>query len=232
MRFIAALVGAACIAGVSSAQITYNDAAGDATGNSFGELGGTHMDITGVTVSHDATNVYFNIQLSNLGADWGKYGILIDSKAGGVSSPSNAWGRAINTAVAVDYWLGSWADSGGGAQLWKNNGASWDGVEFRATYNGNLGQSINWGGGSILYTIARADIDMASNGTFYFDVVTTGGGGSDPGIDHLSVQGDAGGRWSGTPSTTGDFLAYTIPTPGALALLGAGVVVAARRRRA
>jgi uncharacterized protein (TIGR03382 family) len=69
--------------------------------------------------------------------------------------------------------------------------------------------------------------------TFYFDAYSSGGGGGDGAIDALanpnvSVQG-----WgdSYTSNVTNGIYAYTIPAPGALALLGLAGVAAGRRAR-
>jgi hypothetical protein len=80
-------------------------------------------------------------------------------------------------------------------------------------------------------TVSRALMGLNSDQTFTFDVVTTAGGGNDPGVDHLSRGDQATPGW-GTASTAGSFLSYTIPAPGAVSVLGLAGLAAARRRRA
>jgi MYXO-CTERM domain-containing protein len=85
-------------------------------------------------------------------------------------------------------------------------------------------------GNSVKWTISLAAMGLSAGQTFYFDVATSGGG-SDPGVDHLSRSTEATPGW-GTASTAGPFLAYTVtPAPGAVALLGVAGLVGTRRRR-
>jgi YidC/Oxa1 family membrane protein insertase len=75
-----------------------------------------------------------------------------------------------------------------------------------------------------------SSLGLSIGDTFRFDVISTGGG-FDPGVDHLSRNDFATDNW-GTQSVGGSFLSYTvIPSPGALALLGMGGLMAGRRRR-
>jgi MYXO-CTERM domain-containing protein len=62
-------------------------------------------------------------------------------------------------------------------------------------------------------------------------VVTTGGGGGDPGVDHLSLATIATPNWQ-TGSSSGAFLDYHVePAPGTVAVVGLAGILAARRRR-
>jgi hypothetical protein len=78
-------------------------------------------------------------------------------------------------------------------------------------------------------TLSRALMGLTGNGTFTFDVLTTGGG-ADPGVDHLSRADQSTPGW-GTTSVAGSFLSYTIPAPGAAGLLALAGLAASRRRR-
>src|SRR5687768_16574097 len=92
--------------------------------------GNAHMDIEAVTVTNDATNLYFTLDLRGSVAnpnDWGKYVAGIDVRAGG-DSVSNGWGRAISMP-GMDFWIGSWVDGAtGGSELYDFNGTAWTNV--------------------------------------------------------------------------------------------------------
>ena len=80
--------------------------------------------------------------------------------------------------------------------------------------------------------VSLAALGLSAGDVLEFDVFTTGGG-ADPGVDHLSRIDEATPDW-GTTSVAGAFLSYTVqavPTPGSLALIGLGGLVAGRRRR-
>jgi uncharacterized protein (TIGR03382 family) len=223
MRTALALALVAGLASVASAQATYTDSQNELFNNGFG-----HLDITSVNVSHDANNITFviNVRDSLDASDWGKYCLGIDTGAVG-GNAGNGWGRNISwgTGQGIDCWVGSWVDSGGGAEL--RNPLNLIG----ATYNNDFQGSVSDGGTVRTIVLSRAALGLTGNDTFRFDVVSTAGGGGDPGVDHLSRSDMATSDW-GVQSTAGQFLTYTIPTPGALALVGLGGLVAARRRRA
>ncbi|MBN2445589.1 MAG: CotH kinase family protein, partial [Phycisphaerae bacterium] len=197
-RYLRQLVGA--VGQTEYSTVTYNDTVGDL----FSGLG-PHYDIVSVDVSNDASNLYVTIQLNgpvDVGGDTGngEYMIFFDTKPGG--STSNPWGRLINATVAHDYFIGSWPDGGGGLQLWEY-GSSWhqpdDGASIDLTDKAN---------GRISYIIPLDDLGLEADDEFDFDVVSTGGG-SDPGVDHLSNPSISTPDWS-TPSTPGTYLSYTV----------------------
>ncbi len=232
-KYVSCAAALALLCGGASAQVNYADPTGD-LGAAF--TGFPHLDLVNVSMNNDATNLFIDITVNGdiAATNWGKYCILFDTKPGGVSSPSNPWGRAINTPELNDFWLGSWVDSGGGAQLWKNNGVVWDGSEFAATYIGGSGMShslANAATGTVSFTIALSNLGLVIGNTFFFDVMSTAGGTTDPGVDHLSLAVAATPDW-GTPSNSGQYRSYTvIPTPGTLALAGLGLLAGCRRRR-
>lgn len=219
---VAAALAAAC--GVSHGDI-YHDATFDLFNNGF-----DHLDIVSVEVTHDASNIYFDVTTrGNVSSpNWGKYCIAIDTAAG-INDPGNGWARPISwNGQGIDYWIGSWADGPGfGGELRQMNGFGGN-VLLAATY---AGPGISGTSTSIQsFTVSRALMGLLGNQTFYFDVITTGGG-NDPGVDHLSRADMATPDWS-VHSVAGAFLPYTIPAPGAAALLGLAGLMAGRRRRA
>ena len=96
----------------------------DTTGDTFTGAGGGILDITSVEVNNNATDLIFKINVAGdpVATDWGKYMIGIDSVAGG-DTAGDGWARPISMPSGMDYWVGSWVDSGNGAQLWQYTGA-------------------------------------------------------------------------------------------------------------
>jgi hypothetical protein len=77
-----------------------------------------------------------------------------------------------------------------------------------------------------------ASLGLSMGDTFYFDAYSSGGGSGDGAIDALanpnvSVQGWGDSYTSSAPN----IFSYTIPAPGALALLGVAGIAAGRRSR-
>ena len=231
-----ALIGAAALAagaGIAAGEI-YTDATGDLFDNSF-----AHIDIASVEITNDADWLYITIQTAgDLDATpWGKYGVGINT-GNGPSTPTNGWGRPIDWASqAITHWTATWADDGGsgfGGEVYSFDGNGW--ILDDATYQaGSLiqGSDAMHGAGIQMWQISLDWLGVNVGDTITFDVMTSGGGGGDPGVDHLSVSDGnlATPGWS-SASTAGAFLSYTIvPTPGAAAMLGLGGLVAARRRR-
>ncbi len=205
----------------------------DATGDTFTGAGGGILDIASVEVSQTATDLIFKINVTGdpVAADWGKYLIALDTTAGG-DTTGNGWGRPISMPAGMDYWVGSWVDSGNGAELYKYTG-SWNAQS--TTYGANpdnLGLSKNTS--SITLQFAYAGLGLGAGSTLYFDVFTSGGGGGDGAIDALSDPAQSVGNW-GDAYASQSTLSYTIqpiPEPTTLALLGlsaAGLVIFRRK---
>ncbi|MCP4589346.1 MAG: lamin tail domain-containing protein, partial [bacterium] len=198
-RYLRELVGSVGDPAIPST--TYNDTVGDV----FAGLG-PHYDIVSVEVGNDASMLYFTVEVDgpvDVGGDTGngEYLIFLDTKPGG--STGNAWGRQINATVDHDYFIGSWPDGGGGAQFWKYDGGWYQpggGLSIDLTDKAN---------GRISYAVPLSDLELSEDDVFAFDVVATGGGSSDPGVDHLSNPAVSTPDWS-TPSTPGAYLNYTV----------------------
>ncbi len=222
-------------AGAAVARPDYPDPVGDLD-PFFLNQGFTHLDITNVSVTNDLENLYISFAVNGdiAATNWGKYCLLFDTKPGGVSTPSNPWGRSITTDRLNDFWMGSWVDGGGGAQLWKNDGTVWEGTEFAATYIAGSGitQDLSQAPAGIAsYSIRLSNLGLAVGNSFFFDAIATAGGTTDPGVDHLSRSDPATPNW-GTASITGDYRQYTVvPGAGTGAALGLAALAATGRRR-
>lgn len=216
------LVSAAVVlAGTSIASAGYISEYYDSTGDIF-DPGLSNLDISFVGVSHDADNVYMTIEMNGYigpGSDWGKTMIAIDAYDGGGSD--NPWGRNLNYGgVEADRFIGSWLDGGGGIAGYGH---------YDGWYSDDLGLSMSSNQEfSMTITFSR-DWLGADRTSFDFDVMTTGNG-ADPGIDHLSRSDLATTGW-GETSTSGAFLTYNLPAPGAIVLLGIAGLAGSRRRR-
>lgn len=203
----------------------YTDAAADLNVSPGDNLSGfTFLDITSVEVNNTATDLIFKLNLTGdpVATDWGKYTIGFDTTAGGAVT-GNGWSRPINMSSGMDYWVGSWVDSGNGAELYAYTG-SWGLTE--ATYNGppNNDISISKNSSSVTITTPFANLGLIIGNSFTFDVFTTAGGGSDSAVDALSDPSVSITTWGG-PYTSGSTLSYTltpVPEPSQLAFLGLG----------
>ena len=235
-RAILAGIVLAAGASVASADVyadsVGNHLAGGDLHDFFQSQGFDHLDIVQVEVTNDASNVYFDIQLNaDIDAtNWGNYMVAIDNGSG--TSSDNPWGpRPMDwNGQMVSHWIGTWANDGGsaiGGQVWQHDGANWNQLGGLAGTDDSQHAA-----GHQMFAISLADLGVSIGDTILFDVMTSGGGGGDPGVDHLSRSDFATDNW-GTGSVAGAFLSYTlVPAPSSLALLGLGGLAAARRRRA
>lgn len=206
----------------------------DATSDTFTGAGGGILDISSVEVNNTATDLIFKINLVGdpVATDWGKYLIGLDSTAGG-DVAGNAWSRPIGMSSGMDYWIGTWADSGNGAEVYKHTG-SW-GLQ-NATYGIPGGLSFSKDSSSVTITYPYASLGLSPGSSFLFDVYTTGGTPTDGAIDALGNPGVTVGNW-GDPYNSGSAVnSYTIaavPEPTTLALLGVGasLLIGRIRRR-
>ena len=215
----------ALIAGSLNANpgVVYSDSATD-IGN-VADANGT-ANILSCEVSHTATDIQFSLTVNGSvpGTDWAKYMIGISSPGSATKTTSgNGWARPINFSNngGMNYWVGTWVDGGGGAQVWDNGASGWNGPFG--------GSSISFSGSNVTITVNRAAIGMSGDGTFMFDVYTSGGGGGDGAIDALSTNAVSMANW-GDSFTTTNALSYAIPAPGALALVGLAGVIGRRRK--
>ena len=199
---------------------TYTDPVGDiSTGN-------PNLDIVSVNVDHSPTDIAISLTVDNLdGADWGKYALVFDFKFGGSGDNDNPWNRDIGGLEGMDMFVGTWLDNGGGIAEYYYTPGGWQETPL------GVDMWVDWENDTINWYIAGFAAQLTSFGadTFGFEVITTGGNEGDPAIDLLGGEGTQPGWNNGSTST--DLSYYTIPAPGALALLGLAGLTSRRRRR-
>ena len=230
------VAGLVSLLAVATLADTYTDStggidAGLANGN------GT-LDILSMEVTHNATDLMFSLTLNgNVSTtDWGKFMIGIATGGTGTTT-GNGWNRPINLDSPIggmDFWIGSWVDGGGGAQLYSYNGTSWDDP-------GALGAwSFTGGAQSVLdFMVPLATLGLEEDDTFYFDTYASGGGSTDTAIDALSDPNISVTSWAETYTSSmsggglSSFTVTAIPEPATWSLIGLGALSALglRRRR-
>jgi hypothetical protein len=232
---LSSVAAAALAVGTSNAQLI-NDAINDIDpGISSG--GGT-LDIVSMEVSTTSTDVTFGLTLNGdiSSTDWGNFmiGIATGNTAG--TTTGNGWGRPINLDSPIggmNYWIGSWVNSGGGSQLWSYNGTTWDGPTALTAYSFTAGATS-----LINYTISLSSLGITSPQTIYFDAFSSGGGAGDTSIDALSNPNIAVTAWDQvyTSNLANGISSATVPEPSTYALLAlsaaaVGGYMARRRAR-
>jgi hypothetical protein len=214
--------------GFNAAAATYTDPTGD---GALVGAGGGILDITSVEVNSTSTDLIFKINLAGdpVATDWGKYLIGIDSAPGG-DTAGNGWARPISMSSGMDYFIGSWADWGNGAEIRNWTGAAWN--LQSATYLPNPDNlTFAKDTSSVTLQFGFAGLGLAPGSSFSFDVYTSGGGGSDGAIDALANPAQTIANWSDPYDSGSLVVSYTIPIPepSALALIGLGALALAQR---
>lgn len=217
------------LAATSASASIYSDSTGETISASI-------IDITSAEVTDDGSNIHFKINLAGdpVATDWGKYMVMIDTVTGG-DNAGNGWARPIGwgqpgAGAGADYWLGSWADSGNGAENRKWNGIGWDLQD--ATYNLAPNNQISFvkDTPSVTISLPLARLGLGLDQQFCFDIFTSGGGGGDGAIDSLGNPNQQIANW-GDYSVATPVCYVTTPEPSTLVLLGLGGLAFIRRRR-
>lgn len=222
--------------------VTYLDSIGDidpgiATG------GGT-LDILSMEVTNTPSDIVFQLSLNgNISTpnDWGNFMIGISTGSTANTTTGNGWNRPINLnspSGGMDYWVGSWVNSGGGSQLWSYTGLgggggtdnNWSGPSALGSYS-----FVGGATSTISYTIPLASLGLAVNDTFYFDAYTSGGGDSDSAVDSLAnpnVSITSWGQAYTSSSPSPGLYSYTVvPEASHAMLVLAGLAAFGWRRR-
>jgi hypothetical protein len=222
LREAVILSAAACLTLANQASaVTYTDA----TGENFTGAGGGILDISSVEVTHDATDLMFKINLTGdpVATDWGKYMIGISTGGSPSDSAGNGWNRPISMPN-MDYWVGSWVDSGNGAELYKYTGTGWPFPPQNATWGSNPAnvRVLTKDSSSVTLAFQYAWLGLGNGSTFAFDVYTSGGGGGDGAVDALGNPSQTISDWGNSYNSGSLVNYYTIPEPSTLMLVGLG----------
>jgi len=236
MRTVFSHLAVAALAAVSltSSAATYPDSVGE----NFTTAGGGILDISSVEVNNTATDLIFKINLTGdpSATDWGKYMIALNTVPGG-DTVGNGWGRPISMPAGMDYWFGSWVDSGNGVQVHGYSG-SWSQIGAAGPFAGGPavpGLAISKDSSSVTITTPLSLLGLGVGSSFVFDVFASGGGGGDSAVDALANPAQSINDW-GVAYSSQSALSYTItqvPEPASLALIGLGLtlMIGQMRRR-
>ena len=205
-----------------SAPSIYSDSTGAVEGPIVSS--NPHIDITSVEVNNTASDLIFKINLAGnpVATDWGKYMVGIHTGPGG-DAAGNGWVRPISMPIGMNYWIGSWVDSGNGIQLWNYTG-SWTQIGGPPALPG---LSISKDASSVTLSAPLASMGLGVGSVINFDVYTSGGGGGDSAIDALANPGVTVANW-GDPYSSQTTDAYTIapvPEPASCILFGFGGLI-------
>lgn len=233
-----------CLATPSSQAVTLMDSLGDIDGSI--STGSGTLDIVGMEVTNNASDIVFALTVNGdiSTTDWGNFMIGVSTGSTAATNTGNGWARPIelNSPLGgMDYWVGTWVNGGGGAQLWNytpgtgtgGTGNNWSNI---ATAGPSLVPGVS---SSISFTTSLTSLGLSVGDTIYFDAYSSGGGGGDSAVDALSNPNISITAWgqSYTSSTIGSggvgLSSYTlVPEPSSLALLGlGGILIAAYRSR-
>jgi len=218
--------------GAEGSTSPYTDAVGDI--DSGITTGGGTLDILGMEITTVGSDLNFKLTVNGdvSTTDWGKFMIGIGSYNAPLGEiTGNGWARPINlqytpngfpTPGGMDYWIGSWVDAGGGAQLWTyaggttggGTGGAWSGPVPPVAFSITAGSTS-----SLNYTVSLASLGLSPGDQFTFDAYSSGGGGGDTAIDALANPNVAVTSWGQTYTSQpvtfggGGLNSYTVPVP-------------------
>jgi len=248
--FLALAAGIAFIPGMALATV-YTDALND-------NYGGPEVDISSVSVTNDASNIYFQINLNptasigpsanhyadyEIGIQSGPGGqTLINGTYGTAPGDGNPYGNAVGISTGENYFIGTFLAGptySGGAQLYSfNSGTGWSQVGSNATVN-----QTNTVTPEMDFSFPLSALGLSVGSSFNFDVWTTFGS-PQAAYDALDNVGTGSANAPYTAGTTYDsatapgsafastiYTVTAVPEPASLGLLClSGLALGARRR--
>jgi hypothetical protein len=209
-RYIRELVGAVGVP-EEPVRTAYTDTAGD----TFNAGTDPHFDLLEAAVANDEADLLIDVAVAgpiDVGGstDQARIVFFFDTRPGG--STSNPWGRAIDTGVAADFFLGSWTDNGGGFIFYEWNGGSWTARHASFSDRGGIDQDLSAKTEGIArYRLPFTLMGLTDTDSFDVDIVTSNdrGAGLEPGVDHLSNPAQATPDYD-TTSTAGAYRTHTL----------------------
>ncbi len=229
--------GKLVVLGAAIAFMSASQSGADLYGDAVGDLGAgvgsfPHIDIVSVVVANNATDLTLTINLDGdpIATNWGKYLVGIDSVAGG-DTAGNGWARPLSMSSGMDYFIGSWVDSGNGAEVYSWTGAAW--VLSDGAYAADSTDILNpvTTSSSVTLTTSLASLGLGMGDSFVFDVWTSGGGGSDSAVDALSDPNPSIDNWGESYDSTSSLTYTVIPEPatmGLISIFGLGLLAGRR----
>ena len=239
LHLINLLVAAATMVGINTAFAgqTYTDSPTD-IGGGVGDAGGT-ANFLSAEVSNTSTDLVFKLNLNGSvpATNWAKFMIGISTSATGNTPTGNGWNRPIDINSpngGINFWIGSWVNSGGGSNMWQYTGVA-GGGGTDGLWASRSGVSLLMNANQLTYTVTRASLGLTSDSdvTIYFDAFSSGGGDGDAAIDALSTSSVTMADW-GDRTTISSPLSYTVsavPEPSSCLLMGLGLAGLAVLRR-
>jgi hypothetical protein len=234
---------------------TYTDALGD-------NYGGPEVDISSVSITNDASNIYFQINMNpaaNLATNYFanyEIGFQMNGGAGGQTAingtfgtgnpaAGNPYGNSVGISTGENFFIGSFLAGptyNGGAQLYGySSTAGWNQIDSTM-----LATIVPTGSPSTSFAFPLSDLGLSVGSKFNFDVWTSFGSpqGAYDALDNTTGTPDAGGApysggfydsatAGGSTFATTVYTVTAVPEPASVATtLSLAALALTKRRRA
>jgi hypothetical protein len=244
-------LGAGLAFSLPASATTYTDALGD-------NYGGPEVDLASVSITNDATNIYFQINMNpaanlvtNYFANY-EIGFQMAGGAGGQTAingtfgtgngaAGNPYGNAVGISTGENFFIGSFLAGptySGGAQLYAYQGAGPGWQQVGATALATVTNP------STSFAFPLSSLGLSPGSSFNFDVWTSFGSpqGAYDALDNSTGTPDAGGApysggiydsatASGSTFSTTVYTVTAVPEPASFALCMLAALAVGRRSR-